>query len=136
MPPKSSSDSNGWFVNNSSAITNCFENMGGEDSFVGLDTRQKRGGGGRDASGDEVLSPFSYRGSAGSTMDTPKLRPPSSAPPYPPAWLTAPIPVGSSAAAAGTAGGIGRSMSHDSARRDTGPLHFGSMTLHNGTSIL
>ena len=134
MPPKSSSDSNGWFVNNSSAITNCFENMGGEDSFVGLDTRQKRGGGGRDASGDEVLSPFSYRGSAGSTMDTPKLRPPSSAPPYPPAWLTAPITVSSSAGAA--AGGIGRSMSHDSARRDTGPLHFGSMTLHNGTSIL
>ena len=128
MPPKSSSDSNGWFVNNSSAITNCFENMGGEDAFMGSDTRQSRGGGGRGASGDEVLSPFSYRGSAGSTMDMPKLRPPSSAPPYPPTWLTAPAPVGS---AAGTAG-IGRSLSHDSARRDPGPLHFGSTALHHG----
>ena len=117
VPTKPNNDSSGWFVNNGSAITNCFENMGGDDAFMGTKATQIRGG--TIADRDEVLSPFSYRGSGGSTIDTPKLRPPSSDSSYPPAWLTAPI--GSTT--------IGRSVSHDSARKDTGPLFLGPTVL-------
>lgn len=118
LPKKPNNDTNGWFVNNNNPITNCFENMDrdGDSSFMGKDARHIRGGASVDR--DEVLSPFSYRGSGGNTSDTPQLRPPSSLAPYPPAWLTAPI--GSSTTA------IGRSVSHDSARKDSTPPFLGS----------
>ena len=114
---KPNNDPNGWFVNKGSVITNCFENMGDNDAFKGTDAGQCKGGAGFD--GEVVLSPFSYRGSAGSTTDIPTLRPPSSVTSYPPAWLTAPI--GSTA--------IGRSVSHDSARKDPSPLFLGPTVL-------
>lgn len=119
LPKKPTNDTNGWFVNNNNPITNCFENMDrdGDSSFMGKDARQVRGGASASVDRDEVLSPFSYRGGVGSTSDTPQLRPPSSLAPYPPAWLTAPIGTSTTA--------IGRSVSHDSARKDSSPP-FGS----------